>query len=164
MKKLILIRHAKSDWHSAAATDFDRPLNARGKKAAPLMGEQLAARSSSPDLLLSSPAKRARQTAKKIARQIAYPETEIRYDEGIYEASLTTLVKLIHRLADRCDSIILIGHNPGFSELGKWLTPEAPDWLPTCGLLELELPIDNWAETTQGCATLQQYNYPKQEK
>ncbi|NOY12914.1 MAG: hypothetical protein GXP51_04295, partial [Deltaproteobacteria bacterium] len=91
MKKLILIRHAKSDWHTAAATDFDRPLNTRGKKAAPLMGERLAAHSGTPDLLLSSPAKRARQTAKKIARQIAYPETAIRYDEAIYEANLASL-------------------------------------------------------------------------
>ena len=161
MKKLTLIRHAKSDWHSAAVTDFDRPLNERGKKAAPLMGQRLAERGSSPDLLLSSPAKRARQTATNIAQQINYPEPEIEYNETIYDASLETLINIVRQLDDYSTDIILIGHNPGFSELGQWLSPEATDWLPTCGLLELELPIGDWTEADEGCASLLLYDYPK---
>ncbi len=161
MKKLTLIRHAKSDWNTTAATDFDRPLNARGKKAAPLMGQRLASRGCSPDLLLSSPAKRARQTAKKIAREIAYSEQQIAFDQAIYDARLETLIEILQGLDDNIGNVIMLGHNPGFSELGEWLTADAPDWLPTCGVLELELPIDRWRQAEAGCAKLLVYDYPK---
>ncbi len=161
MKTLILLRHAKSDWHSAAQSDFDRPLNPRGEKAAPLMGQRLAERGCSPARLICSPARRARQTAQKIAREIDYPERQIDYVEEIYEASRRTLINLLHNLDDRDSEVLLIGHNPGFSELAAWLSPAAPDWLPTCGLLELELPINAWAQATEGCAELRCYDYPK---
>ncbi len=161
MKRLTLIRHAKSDWNSAAATDFERPLNGRGKKAAPLMGERLAKRGAAPDLLLSSPAKRARQTAKRIAKELDYPAEEIEYAEEIYEASLGTLVDLLQQLDEQHREVMLIGHNPGFSDLGQWLNPAAPDWLPTCGLLELELPVERWQDASEACATLKLYDYPK---
>ncbi len=161
MKKLTLIRHAKSDWHSGAATDFDRPLNERGNKAAPLMGSRLAERGAQPELILSSPAKRARQTAEKIAQQIGYPEDRIEYDEEIYDAACSTLIHLVRSLNDESDDIMLIGHNPGFSELGEWLTADAPEWLPTCGLLELELGGVSWTAVEENCATLLVYDYPK---
>lgn len=161
MKKLTLIRHAKSDWNTAVNSDFERPLNQRGKTAAPLMGERLAGRGCQPDLLLSSPAKRARQTAKRVARQIGHPKDDIVYNQEIYEADLDTLTELIRELDDRYQEVMLFGHNPGFSELGEWLTPEAPEWLPTCGLLELELPIEHWEQVEQDCASLVLYDYPK---
>ncbi|SHJ09769.1 phosphohistidine phosphatase [Malonomonas rubra DSM 5091] len=161
MKKLTLIRHAKSDWHSSANTDFDRPLNERGKKAASLMGKRLAERGCAPELIISSPARRARQTAKRIAKQIGYAAGDIVFREQIYDAELATLLELIQQLDDRYDDIILIGHNPGFSELGEWFTDDAPEWLPTCGILELELACDLWAVTTEGCAQLVRYDYPK---
>lgn len=161
MKKLTLIRHAKSDWHSAADSDFDRPLNGRGQKAAPLMGQRLAERGASPELIISSPAIRAYQTANMIAEQIEYPETEIEFREEIYEASLKTLINIIEQLDDGRTEIILIGHNPGFTYLGQWLSPTAPDCLPTCGLLEMELPIDSWAHIYEGCAKLSLFDYPK---
>ncbi|WP_303720460.1 histidine phosphatase family protein [Malonomonas rubra] len=161
MKKLTLIRHAKSDWHSGASTDFDRPLNERGQKAASLMGQRLAGRGCNPDLLICSPAERARKTAKKIAKQINYPENEILLREEIYEASLATLVDLVKGLADEEEHVMLIGHNPGFSELGEWFTEDAPDWLPTCGLLDLELAIDRWADAAEDCGQLLLYDYPK---
>lgn len=161
MKKLTLIRHAKSDWNAAAASDFERTLNGRGKKAAPLIGQRLAQRGCDPDVLICSSAERARQTAKKIALEIDYPEGEIEYCLEIYEASRGTLINLIQGLEDSNEEAILIGHNPGFSELGEWLTAEAPDWLPTCGLLELELPIKHWSQVTEDCARLRYYDYPK---
>jgi phosphohistidine phosphatase len=161
MKRLTLIRHAKSDWSSAAISDFDRPLNGRGKKAAPLMGQRLAADGCAPDHLLSSPAKRARQTAKKIAGEIGYPPEEIEYRPAIYDADLQTLVDQVRGLDDSLNQVILIGHNPGFSELGQWLTSAAPEWLPTCGLLDLELAIERWADASADCATLLRYDYPK---
>jgi phosphohistidine phosphatase len=163
MKKLTLIRHAKSDWHSAAATDFDRPLNKRGKKAAPLMGQRLSTRDCSPDRLISSPAKRARQTAMLIAQEIDYPEEQIEFCEAIYEASLRRLISVVQNLDDDDSNVILFGHNPGFSELGQWLSPDATDWLPTCGLLEFELPVDSWSLARENCATILLYDYPKKD-
>ena len=160
MNKLILLRHAQSDWHTGKS-DFDRPLNERGKKAAPLIGQRLADRADPPEQIISSPAKRARQTAKRIASEIGYPSEQIEYREEIYEASRQTLIDLLHEQSDSCDSLMLIGHNPGFSELGEWLTATAPDWLPTCGLLELELPITRWSAATENCAALLRYDYPK---
>ena len=161
MKKLTLIRHGKSDWHSAAETDFDRPLNGRGKRAAVTMGERLAAANNRPDLLVSSPAKRARKTARLIAAELDYPDEQIIFCEEIYEAALETLIELMYSLDDEIDQVVMVGHNPGFSELGQWLTSAAPDWLPTCGLLELELPIDSWADTEENCAKRLSYDYPK---
>jgi phosphohistidine phosphatase len=161
MKKLTIIRHAKSDWYSDAKTDFDRPLNERGKNAAPLIGERMAKRNCQPDLLISSPAKRARQTAKRIAKQIDYPADEILFRDDIYEASLKTLLTLVRSIDNRFADVVLFGHNPGFSELGEWFTDQAPEWLPTCGLLELELAIDDWNDIEEGCAQLQLYDYPK---
>jgi len=161
MKKLVLIRHAKSDWHSDAATDFDRPLNKRGKKNAPIMAQRLATRGCSPDLILSSPARRAHETVEIIAKRLDCPTTEITFDQSIYEANLETLIKLVRGLDDELENVILVGHNPGFSELGEWFSDDAPEWLPTCGLLELELAISAWADATEGCGIVSGYDYPK---
>jgi phosphohistidine phosphatase len=161
MKNLTLIRHGKSDWHSEADRDFDRPLNSRGQRAAVAMGERLAAAGQSPDLLVSSPAKRAATTARLIARELDYPEQQIMFCAEIYEAALETLVELLRNMDDKVDQLLMFGHNPGFSELGQWLSSASPDWLPTCGQLVLELPIANWAAARQNCARLLAFDYPK---
>lgn len=161
MKRLTLIRHGKSDWHRPVDSDFDRPLNERGKQAAITMGERLAAVDKSPELLLSSPAQRARATARLIARELDYPEQQIVFAAEIYDAALETLIELLCNLDDQVDQALMVGHNPGFSELGQWLSRSAPDWLPTCGQLELELPIARWADAEENCARLLAYDYPK---
>src|SRR5689334_22986953 len=111
MKTLFLVRHAKSSWAHLSLNDFDRPLNARGKKDAPFMGEILYNQHILPDLLLSSPAKRAFSTAKKIAKAIGYKKKEINTDKDIYDADEDTLLKVIHRQDQKYDSIMLVGHN-----------------------------------------------------
>jgi len=161
MKRLTLIRHGKSDWHSPADSDFDRPLNERGKRAAVTMGERLAAADKIPGLLVSSPAKRARTTARLIARELDYPEQKIVFAAEIYDAALETLIELLCSIDDKVEQLLMVGHNPGFSELGQWLSNAAPDWLPTCGQLELELPIDSWTDAEEACARLLAYDYPK---
>ncbi len=161
MKHLILIRHAKSSWSEFGLSDFERPLNGRGKRNAPIMGQRLAERDCSPDRLISSPAKRARKTAKIIAQEIDYPENRIEWCEEVYEASLSTLIQLVRSLDEGVDSVILIGHNPGFSSLGSWLCPASPDWLPTCGIVELQLDTDSWADAEANCGELLCYDYPK---
>lgn len=160
MKRLTLIRHAKSDWSDATLNDFDRPLNNRGKKAAPLMGSRLAGRSDCPEQIISSPAKRARKTAQLIARELGMEKDDIIYCEEIFEARSKTLIKLLGDLKEP-EHLALVGHNPGLTDLGQWLCAQAPDWLPTCGMLTLDLDIDEWSEVDRECATLVDYDYPK---
>jgi len=160
MKKLTLIRHAKSDWSSGAASDFDRPLNRRGNKAAPVMAARLRERDQIPDLLVSSPAQRAVETAELLAHELDLAPEKILYQRDIYEAFLETLITIVRQLPDT-EHIALIGHNPGLSLLGQWLWPQAPEWLPTCAVLELELAVDDWPEIVTACATLLYYDYPK---
>jgi len=161
LKTLYLVRHAKSDWKSAANSDFERPLNKRGLKAAPLMGARLQQQACAPDLFLSSPARRAQQTAKLLATALDYPQENIEFVPAIYAAELALLIALIQKLPEPATTALLVGHNPGFSNLGKWLSPAAPDWLPTCGLLDLRLDIARWSEVYEGCAELLHYDYPK---
>ncbi|MFO7812729.1 MAG: histidine phosphatase family protein [Pelovirga sp.] len=160
MKNLSLIRHAKSDWSSGAASDFDRPLNHRGNKAAPMMAERILKRGSIPDLLVSSPARRAFETVELLAHELDAPQEQIVFHRDIYDASLSMLVETVRQLP-ALEHIALIGHNPGLSELGLWLCPQAPEWLPTCAVLELELAVNDWSAVSPGCATLLYYDYPK---
>lgn len=160
MKHLTLIRHAKSDWYTGE-TDFDRPLNARGRKAAPLLGGRLAIRGACPELVLCSPALRARQTAEQILSAIGYPLEQVVFHPEIYEASLNTLIGLLEGVGNEVNDLLMIGHNPGFSLLGQWLNRRAPEWLPTCGVLSLELDLDSWRDCYEDCAVDLSFDYPK---
>ena len=160
MKTLTLIRHAKSDWTSAALSDFDRPLNARGNKAAPVMGLRMLERRSIPDLLVSSPARRAQQTAGLLAEALGLDAQDVLYHRDIYDARLATLISLVRDLPD-CGHLALIGHNPGLSDLANWLCSDTPEWLPTGAVVELELPVERWHNLAQGIARLRCYDYPK---
>ncbi len=160
MRRVILIRHAKSDWGNPDLNDFERPLNGRGKKAAPLMGQYLASGPWIPDYLASSPAKRARKTARLIAAELDFDKGAIVYQDSIYDARVAVLQNVLKGLPDvACPA--LIGHNPGLSELGQWLCPDAPGWLKTAAVLILQLEIESWSEVRPGCATLLDYSYPK---
>jgi len=161
MKYLTLIRHAKSDWSKGSLPDFDRPLNSRGKKAAPLMGRRLAERGTIPELLISSPAKRARKTASLIARELGIPKHEIVYQPEIYAAEEETLVKLIGNLEEDYEHVALVGHNPGISTLAEWLCPDSPGWMPTCAVLTLDLDCGSWTEVSRDCGRIRYYDYPK---
>jgi phosphohistidine phosphatase len=160
MKNLTLIRHAKSDWSSGVNSDFDRLLNVRGKKAAPTMGRRMVETRILPDLLVCSPAKRAKQTAELLAEELDYNQTDIIYEPDIYEASVNTLINLVTGFPAH-EHIAIIGHNPGLSDLAEWLCLEVSDWLPTCAILSLELAITDWEEINKNCASLLRYDYPK---
>jgi len=116
-RTLYLLRHAKSSWDSPAAGDFDRPLASRGEKAARLMGDWMRAQGIQPGCILSSPARRAQQTAEIVAAQLALPLDTITYDEHIYMADSDTLLGLLNELPDEQTSIMLVGHNPGLDDL-----------------------------------------------
>lgn len=162
MKKLFIIRHAKSDWSNEALDDYDRPLNERGKKNAPFMGKLLAKKKIAPDLIISSPSYRARSTAKKIASNVGYTD-EILYNEYIYDATLKTLIDIVNFIEDEYDDVFLIGHNPGLNLLGFYLV-DFNENLPTCGILEIEFDCKSWREVRKSNAKLISFEYPKKEK
>jgi phosphohistidine phosphatase len=161
MKQLTLVRHAKSSKDDPSIPDFDRPLNRRGKEEAPEMGRRLAARGLKPDAVVTSPAKRARSTARKIARELGYALQAIREDEAVYDASLATLVEIVRGLDERWEHVLLVGHNPGFAELADSLSAGAVRDLPTCAVVGLGFPSDTWREAAEGHGTVLFFDSPK---
>jgi phosphohistidine phosphatase len=144
MKKLLLLRHAKSSWDDAGLADFDRPLNGRGRQAAPLMGDLMRERQLRPDLVISSPAARARETIALVLKASGI-RTELRYDERIYEATAARLLEVISEVGDEKQEVMLVGHNPGFENLLERLTTESLR-VPTAALALVVLDADRWIE------------------
>ncbi len=159
MKYLYLLRHAKSSWKDLSVNDFDRPLNKRGKKDAPNMGKFLNDRNVKVDLIISSPAKRTKETSKIIAEGIGY-KNKIIFDKNIYEASLEQLLALIKNLNKNLNSVMLVAHNPGLTELANYFVNEDIDNIPTCGIAAIILE-NGWDEVKRNCGKLLFFEYPK---
>jgi phosphohistidine phosphatase len=160
VKTLILVRHAKSSWKHPELPDLLRPLNKRGKRDGPMMGERLSKREIEPDVILSSPATRAMVTAKIIAQELGHPQDEIRVDERLYGASAFELLEIIQALNDRLDCVMLFGHNPGLTDLANDLGGDI-DNVPTCGVVEMEFDTDSWALIDDVDPTRIDFDYPK---
>ncbi|WP_316850771.1 SixA phosphatase family protein [Pedobacter agri] len=158
-KQLLLVRHGKSDWGNLDLKDFDRPLNKRGKENAPEMAERLVQRGFRFDLIVSSPAKRAKSTAKFFAE--AYQVNDIQYEESIYEANTTALLKVINGLDDSADTVIMFGHNPGFTDLANELSDADIYNIPTAGMVLMSFPFDSWKMVSRGTGELVFFDYPK---
>ncbi|HEX8195170.1 MAG TPA: histidine phosphatase family protein [Pyrinomonadaceae bacterium] len=148
MKTLYVLRHAKSDWNDASLTDFERPLNERGVHAARKMGAFMQQREIVADLIISSPARRARETAQ-IVKEAAEIAAETRFEPRIYEANVGDLLEIVSQVENGCETLLIVGHNPGFEHLVGSLTGEFQP-MPTAALAEIELPIENWSETMRG--------------
>jgi len=161
MKKLYLVRHAKSSWEDSSLDDIDRPLNERGKNNAPEMGERLKKLGILPDLLISSPAKRARSTAKRIAEKIGYPKNEILINEGLYHGSDDMLIEVVQQLPDTAESVMLFGHNPGFTYFANRLCHINIYNIPTAGIVAIDFQIDKWQDAALGKGELVFFDYPK---
>jgi len=161
MKTLYVLRHAKSSWDNAELADFDRPLNDRGESTAPFMGEFMAANGFEPQVIVSSPAVRARRTAQ-LAKEGANMPAEIIYDDRIYEASPRTLQTVAASIDDRFDSAMLVGHNPGMEGFVRLLTGRSEE-MPTAALAVIDLDIERWAEIDTGLGALRRLIRPKDE-
>ncbi len=159
MKTIFLLRHAKSSWENSDLSDFDRPLNPRGLETAPLMGEIIFKNQFQIDLIVSSPAKRAQQTAI-LVKETANINSEIEYDDRIYEASPPRLLKVFSEIDEKYESAMLVGHNPGMEWLVKSLAGEIQP-MPTAALAVIDLKIDKWNEITVNCGTLRTLLRPK---
>lgn len=158
MKTLMLLRHAKSSWDDPSLRDFDRPLNDRGRRDAPRMGRALAKRIQ-PDLIVSSPAVRAKQTIEEVAKAAGYA-CPISFDENIYAASSGELRKLIRALPQKHSTVIMVGHNPSFEDLATRLTGK-PVEMPTCTAACISFPVERW-EDIEDNATLEWSLRPKE--
>ncbi len=159
MKSLLLLRHAKSDWSQPGTPDFARPLNKRGLKAAPLMGRFARQRRLRPDLILSSPADRARQTAH-LVKEAAGFHADLRYDERIYEASWSRLLEIVQQLDEATSMVLLVGHNPGMEDLLLNLSGVNRP-MSTAAFARIDLNIENWNEVLPGCGQLEWLVKPK---
>jgi phosphohistidine phosphatase len=163
MKTLYLLRHAKSSWDDPAIADFDRPLNNRGKNDAPAMGKEMLKRKWIPDIILTSSAKRAASTAKRIADEIKYDRKDIEQIDSIYESHYSAYVSEINNVKDKFDSILIVGHNPGISRLTYYLTGESVEF-PTCALAKIEFDADSWEKISFDTGFLREFITPKSDK
>lgn len=161
IKYLYLIRHAKSSWADPALDDFDRPLNKRGKRNGPVMAQRLAAKKINPDCIVSSPARRAKTTAIFMAMGVGYRKKDIRYDEGLYQGSLTYHLDLIERIFKETDILFLVGHNHTITELGEYLTGDYLGNVPTCGVVGIEYSKKNGFTQEPEQGRLLFFDYPK---
>lgn len=159
MKILVLIRHAKSSWGDPALDDFDRPLNKRGKRDATFMGERLKSRAVLPDLIVSSPAKRAGKTAEKIAAKVGFPQEAIVIKPKLYLPYVPEFLETIHSIDDNYNRIYLVSHNPGLTELAFSLTNYFVDNIPTAGVFAVKFDVTRWADVKSG--KLMFFEYPK---
>ncbi len=164
MKRLIIIRHAKSDWGDPSLDDFDRPLNKRGLRDAPEMGKRLTHAGVQPDAFVASPALRAITTGKTIASEIGFSPEKILTVRDIYEAGLHELFKVLRSFKPDWECVIMVGHNPGFSDLANVLANESIGHLPTCGVAYLDINVEDWAQIAPGTGALVEFDYPKNKR
>jgi len=157
MKKLILIRHGEAEPETNSTSDFDRNLTDRGKKDAAKMAAMLLNRVPAPEIIISSPAFRAINTAHIFAATFGFDD--VNPDAAIYEASAETLLKIVNQLSDDQMVACLVGHNPGVSNLLYTLTGEITT-MPTSAWVEVELNAENWAEASADTGKLLQYQHP----
>ena len=161
MKKLYIIRHAKSSWKHPNLPDIDRPLNNRGRRDAPFMGQVLKKMNINPDLIISSPAKRAQKTANLLAKALDYPKEKIGIQPDIYHGGVMDMVSVIQKIDDKYQEVFFIGHNPYISELADHLTGARIDNMPTCSIAGIDFKLTHWKEIDEGKGTLSFFEYPK---
>ena len=145
MKTLLLVRHAKSSRDDPALPDKERPLNERGMRDAPKVGERLSEQGVKPDLILSSPAVRALATAEIIARKLGYKVKDIVVDERLYATTPDNLLRVIRKIGDKSKRVMLFGHNPEFTELAHRLSSDIAD-MPTCAIAEFRFDTKKWSD------------------
>lgn len=161
MKTLILVRHAKSSWAVVGQKDEERPLNHRGKKDAPVMAERLKEKIKKVDVFVSSPAKRAKKTAKYFAEAYGVDKHDIKIEEQLYEAGVTDFYAVVKSLPDKKETAALFSHNPGITEFVNALSTMHLDNMPTCGVFAVSAAVDSWAQFAEAEKEFLFFDYPK---
>ena len=163
--RLTLLRHAKSSWSDPGLADHDRPLSKRGERDAPAMGARLASRGARPSAILSSTARRALATARRVADALDYPREDIRSSRRLYHADPREILRFITEQPAARSEIIVVGHNPGFTDLANLLLPELRlENLPTAAYVAMDFSAHGWPEIVRAPATLLNWDYPKSQR
>lgn len=161
-RTLVMIRHAKSSWANPLQSDFERPLNDRGERDAPRMGERLKALGLQPDLIVSSTARRARQTAKRIAGTMDYDADNIRWVDTLYHCISSVFVEVIHDISDEIQTLFIVAHNPGITEFANELSDRFRiDNMPTCSVVAARFSAAQWADFANSDKEVILFEYPK---
>ena len=166
MKTLYLLRHAKSSWDDPDLKDFERPLNARGLRDIPVMADRFNSRKGSIDCIVCSPAMRTKTTARLFSEAVAFKGETIVSNPQLYFAGVGMFLKATKLMDGSCSSAMLVGHNPAITEFVNAMTGErgeAIENIPTCGLVQMVLEIDDWAEASLGTARLIEFDFPKKQ-
>jgi len=146
MKTVLLMRHAKSSWKEPGLADWERPLNSRGRRDAPRMGEWLLDRDLVPQAIISSSARRAQQTAEAVAEALGY-DSEITFLDELYGASAEDHVRVLSRLPDEVEVALIIGHNPELEDAVELLTGDA-EGMPTAAVAHIRVPVERWVDVS----------------
>ncbi len=161
-KTLLVIRHAKSSWDWQELSDFERPLNERGKRDAPEMARRLLGKQIRVDALVSSPAKRARKTAEYFAEELGFSKTDIRFFPQLYHAAPETFFDVVQQLDDACSTVALFSHNPGITAFVNQLVPGVRlDQMPTCGIFAVSMESGSWKDFAHARRRFLFFDYPK---
>jgi phosphohistidine phosphatase len=160
-KRIALLRHAKSTYSDPSLADHDRPLSKRGERDAPVMARRLIEGGGRPSMILTSTARRTRQTVRIIAREIGYPIEFIQGEPDLYLASARNILDVIARQDESFNEIIVCAHNPGITQLANALCGTSIDNVPTCGMVLMEVEIENWSGLDGARCTLLNFDYPK---
>lgn len=161
MKKLTLIRHAKSSWDDSTLGDFDRPLNKRGERDLPAMAQRVRDFGLVPDRLLTSGAVRALTTAEALAGALQLNNEQVLVQPELYACSYQTLLHQLQQQSDQWHHLMVVGHNPGLESLGYLLTHERLAKFPTAAVLHIHLGITRWYDLAESCGTVELFDYPK---
>lgn len=161
MKILTIVRHAKSSWSNRGLSDKERPLNRRGERDAPVMAKRIAAHGIRPSQIVSSPAVRAWTTARIVAQEISYPVEFLQREDSLYLASLDEILDVVVAQDNGFNSLMLFGHNPGFTDFANFLSPGLTDNLPTAGVVSVQFDRDDWNLYERPATELLTYDYPK---
>jgi phosphohistidine phosphatase len=160
MKTLTLVRHAKSSRDDPGLPDRDRPLNDRGRHDAPAMGQRLAGRGAKPELVVASPALRALTTAQLVADGLGLARGKIVVDERLYASSAGRLLEVVRALDARLERVMLVGHNPEFTELAHRLSNSIED-MPTCAVAEFRFDVGSWSDIGNAAPAKVTFDTPK---
>jgi phosphohistidine phosphatase len=161
LKSLLLVRHAKSDWNDPLLEDFDRPLNERGKRDAPVMAHRLLDNKIAIDAFISSPAKRARKTAEIIAKEFGVKKEGIILIENLYLAVTEIFFDVIGQADDKFKTIAVFSHNPGITDFANLLTNARIDNIPTCGIFAVNIKTNHWKDLRNAEKEFWFFDYPR---
>ncbi len=164
MKRLLMVRHAKSDWGNLQLKDFDRPLNERGRENAPDMGNRLKHRHYYVDQIVSSSSKRTRGTARRIAKAIGYDREKIIWTEDLYHANSARIREIIYTLDNQVESVMIVCHNTGITDFVNSLCGYITDNVPTCGVVAFQIDCEKWSEFDGAVKRHVFFDYPRSRK